>query len=153
MSSIVFLGLRRFETTEWRAFCDGCRALHAPLAPPTRLRPGRISSLTRARPVTSLVCADTCCGWRTRRRRQPQHVSAQTKLATGRATGRACVEEEILPGLSLVGGASGACEALQPSQNALHSAVFKATNAASMSFHFVVKNKNPKWLLSIFSRK
>lgn len=57
-------------------------------------------------------------------------------------------EEETLPGLGLAGGAGGVCEALQPSQNALHSFVFEATNVASTSFYFVVKNKNPKWLLS-----
>ena len=52
---------------------------------------------------------------------QPQHVSAQAKLATGRVR----VEEEILPGLSLVRGAGGACEALWPSENALRSVVLK----------------------------
>ena len=67
----------------------------------------------------------------------------QTKLVTGHAR----VEEEILPGLSLVGGADGACEGLQPSQNALYSVAFEATNVASTSFHFVVKNKTV-WVLN-----
>ena len=55
-------------------------------------------------------------------------------------------EEETLPGLGLAGGAGGVCEALQPSQNALHSVDFEATNIASTSFHFVVKNTNPKFM-------
>ena len=48
-----------------------------------------------------------------RRLRQPQHTSAQAKLATGRAR----AEKEIWPGPSPAGGAGGACAALHPPQD------------------------------------